>query len=209
MATAPLDTLPRLGGALALDFVNTIDPRYGSDRVDYLPDYEALAAWAAWAKAIAEEDRAGLLAQAERAAPQAAAVHRRALRLRDHLYALLRPARDASAVDGHARAFSVELRRAHAHAQLAVAGDAYAVVLEPAAALDRMLWPVVRSASDLMTSPALARVRECDGTNCGWLFLDTSKAGRRRWCSMEVCGNRAKARRYRASGRRRGAAHSD
>jgi predicted RNA-binding Zn ribbon-like protein len=40
-------------------------------------------------------------------------------------------------------------------------------------------------------------VKECDGHDCGWLFLDTSKAGRRRWCSMDVCGNRAKAQRYR------------
>jgi predicted RNA-binding Zn ribbon-like protein len=62
---------------------------------------------------------------------------------------------------------------------------------------DRMLWPVARSAVDLMTSADLARVRECDGHDCGWLFLDTSKAGRRRWCSMAICGNRAKSERYR------------
>jgi predicted RNA-binding Zn ribbon-like protein len=41
-------------------------------------------------------------------------------------------------------------------------------------------------------------VRECPGPNCGWLFLDTSKAGRRRWCSDESCGSRSRVKRFRA-----------
>jgi predicted RNA-binding Zn ribbon-like protein len=49
----------------------------------------------------------------------------------------------------------------------------------------------------LLTAPELQRVRACPGLgDCGWLFLDTSKSGRRRWCSMEGCGSRAKMRRY-------------
>jgi hypothetical protein len=60
--------------------------------------------------------------------------------------------------------------------------------------------------ADLLTSPDVARVRECDASNCAWLFLDRSKNRTRRWCDMKVCGNRDKARRYRArtpSGRTR------
>ncbi len=69
--------------------------------------------------------------------------------------------------------------------------------------LARPLWALARSAADLLTSPRLSRVRECPGEDgCGWLFLDTSKNGSRRWCSMQGCGSRAKARRY--AGRRRG-----
>jgi predicted RNA-binding Zn ribbon-like protein len=70
--------------------------------------------------------------------------------------------------------------------------------------LTSILWPVARAATTLLTSPDLARVRECAGDPCGWLFLDVSKNGSRRWCDMADCGNRAKARRYRA--RRKGAA---
>jgi predicted RNA-binding Zn ribbon-like protein len=60
---------------------------------------------------------------------------------------------------------------------------------------DRMLWPLVLSASDLLTSPHLGRLRQCDGHNCTWLFIDRSKNHSRRWCEMGVCGNRAKSRR--------------
>jgi predicted RNA-binding Zn ribbon-like protein len=59
-----------------------------------------------------------------------------------------------------------------------------------------MLAPILRSTAELLTSPALARVRECDSDTCWWLFLDGSKSGTRRWCDMKVCGNREKARRH-------------
>ena len=62
--------------------------------------------------------------------------------------------------------------------------------------LDQMLWPIARSAADLLTSGNLSRVRECSNDTCGWLFVDTSKNHSRRWCSMSDCGNRAKARRH-------------
>jgi predicted RNA-binding Zn ribbon-like protein len=59
-----------------------------------------------------------------------------------------------------------------------------------------MLWPVVRSAADLLTSERVVRVRECAAEDCAWLFVDTSRGPRRKWCDMSTCGNRAKARRY-------------
>ena len=63
-------------------------------------------------------------------------------------------------------------------------------------ALDRVLWPVVRSAADLLVSEEAAQVRRCAGDTCDWLLLDTSRNHTRRWCDMRDCGNRAKARRY-------------
>jgi len=68
----------------------------------------------------------------------------------------------------------------------------------------RLLWPVVRSAAELLTGSELARVKFCPGEGCGWLFLDTTRNGTRRWCEMDVCGSRAKMRRYHQ--RRRAAA---
>jgi predicted RNA-binding Zn ribbon-like protein len=58
------------------------------------------------------------------------------------------------------------------------------------------IWPIVESAATLLTSGDLDRVRECNAEDCNWLFLDRSRAGTRRWCSMKSCGNRAKARRH-------------
>jgi predicted RNA-binding Zn ribbon-like protein len=63
---------------------------------------------------------------------------------------------------------------------------------------DLPLWALALSAADLMTSEAVERVRACHNVECRWLFLDTSKNHTRRWCDMKVCGNRMKARRFKA-----------
>jgi predicted RNA-binding Zn ribbon-like protein len=65
--------------------------------------------------------------------------------------------------------------------------------------LDRVLWPVARSAAELLVSEDLDRVKVCASDTCTWLFLDTTRNRQRRWCDMKVCGNREKARRHRAS----------
>jgi predicted RNA-binding Zn ribbon-like protein len=59
------------------------------------------------------------------------------------------------------------------------------------------LSTLARDAIDLFGGPLAGRVRECAADNCGLLFVDASRPGRRRWCSMERCGNRAKVRAYR------------
>lgn len=63
---------------------------------------------------------------------------------------------------------------------------------------DMMLWPIAKSAAELLTSERLPQVKECanEEDGCGWLFLDTSRSGNRVWCSMRSCGNRMKFRKY-------------
>ena len=65
---------------------------------------------------------------------------------------------------------------------------------EPSASA--LLAPALWSAADLLVGNQLARVRQCANPECSWLFLDNSKSGNRRWCSMSACGNRAKAHRH-------------
>src|SRR6185437_5325213 len=60
------------------------------------------------------------------------------------------------------------------------------------------VWLLAEQAMTLLTSDAMRRVRACGADTCRWLFLDTSKNGTRRWCKMEICGNRMKARRFQA-----------
>jgi predicted RNA-binding Zn ribbon-like protein len=62
--------------------------------------------------------------------------------------------------------------------------------------LEGPLWPVARSAADLLTGGELSTVRECALETCAWLFVDRSKNQKRRWCDMKVCGNRSKVRRH-------------
>jgi predicted RNA-binding Zn ribbon-like protein len=59
-----------------------------------------------------------------------------------------------------------------------------------------LLAPVLWSAGDLLAGARLEKVRRCANPECLYLFIDESRAGRRRWCTMSSCGNRAKARRH-------------
>ena len=60
--------------------------------------------------------------------------------------------------------------------------------------LARIAEPIVREIGDGHDD----RIRICDNDTCRWIFYDESRAGRRRWCDMATCGNRAKAQRHRA-----------
>ena len=66
------------------------------------------------------------------------------------------------------------------------------------APVEAALGPIALAAVGLFTEGDFHRIRECGGHACGWLFYDRSKNNRRRWCEMEVCGNRAKQRRLAA-----------
>lgn len=68
----------------------------------------------------------------------------------------------------------------------------------PGATGARLLATVARDAVELFTGPYAERIRECGSHSCALLFVDTSRPGRRRWCAMEHCGNRQKARTHRA-----------
>ncbi|HSJ50690.1 MAG TPA: CGNR zinc finger domain-containing protein [Actinomycetota bacterium] len=60
-----------------------------------------------------------------------------------------------------------------------------------------VLSSVARDAIDVFGGPRAARLKRCEGSRCSLLFVDTSRSGRRRWCSMERCGNRAKVAAHR------------
>lgn len=184
-----LVALDRIGGAACLDLINTIDPRYGANRRDYLPDYHSLLAWSILAGSLTSRDADRLAGIAGKRPDRARHVHQRAIRLRESLFELLRrmPISRKAAL----ATLNLELAKARRR-EITESCGAYRAEWPETQSLDSVLWPIVESATDLITSSDLARVKECDGERCGWLFLDTSKAGRRRWCSMSDCGNRAK-----------------
>jgi predicted RNA-binding Zn ribbon-like protein len=82
-------------------------------------------------------------------------------------------------------------------AALAQAGERFSLETHAEEGLDPVLRPVVRAAVDLLTSDDLSKVGRCADDSCGWLFLDTTRSGTRRWCDMRFCGNRNKVRRFR------------
>jgi predicted RNA-binding Zn ribbon-like protein len=182
-----------IGGALCLDFANTVDPRHTPGRREYLDSYPALAAWGRHAGAAGGDPAAdGDLAAAGR-------VLDRAIKLREALYPLFRAAAEGRPpAAGDLGVLQAELTLALPHLRVTWSPAGFAREWERGSpALDQVLWPVAWSAAELLTHGPLDRIRECPGQgNCGWLFLDLSKNASRRWCDMRVCGNRAKARRH-------------
>ncbi|MFN2432125.1 MAG: ABATE domain-containing protein [Gemmatimonadota bacterium] len=197
------------GGRLCLDFVNTVDPRAGEANRDYLSTYPQLLSWGVHAGALRAEEGRQLLSHAADHPRRAGHVVEHASAFREALHRVLSAAEaDTSAHEDDLEEVNRTLAGAMAHARVVPDGEGFTWEWDPVAdALDRVLWPVARSAADVLTSGELARVRSCASHDCGWLFLDVSKNRSRRWCTMESCGNRAKVRRHYAR-RRRAAARS-
>jgi len=186
-----------LGGRLCLDFVNTTEGGHDPPTRDWWTSYADLVAWGHHAGALDAAEVAPLLAAATQQPAAAAAVLAAARRLRTALYGLFQAAVTGDSPPLAAlTTLNAALAAAESHACLVPAAGGFAWDWPPGAQLDRVLWPVARSAADLLTTPDLARVRECAGDSCAWLFVDTSRNGSRRWCDMQDCGNRAKARRH-------------
>jgi len=185
------------GGALCLDFANTWGDRARPD-ADRLLDYGELLRFALDAGLLRAPEASALAARAARRSGEADEALRRARDLRDAIARLFAAhARDREPGPADLDRLNDELARGLSRLRVAPGADGYVWSWADAPeALDRFLPPIARSAAELLTSRELARVRECDGVDCTWLFLDASRSRSRRWCSMSSCGNRAKARRH-------------
>ncbi len=183
---------PRLvGGAPCLDFVNTVGYRGREDgREERLPDYPALVDWA---------ERVGILEGQEASQARAAALADPARA--DAVVAEARDLREAIArlFQGRPRPDDLALVNGHLaqapRAALVRQGAGFGWGTD-ADTLRAPLWPVLWNAADLMAGAERDRVRCCADPECRWMFLDTARNRPRLWCSMDDCGNRAKARRH-------------
>lgn len=196
---------PRLlGGNPALDFVNTIDAPRSSQAVDFLQNYSDLARWL-WHAGVLERTAADELVRTASARPRPAAnALARALRLRTAMREVFSAvARGEPAPEGDLAVLHRTYRDAVHEAQLIQRTGVYLWSWDHHSAdLNRPLWLLANAAMDLLREPEVDRVKECPGADdCGWLFYDSSRSRRRRWCSMEGCGSRVKMRRLYARNR--------
>jgi predicted RNA-binding Zn ribbon-like protein len=196
--------LPLVGGALAFDLTNTSSGRGGPKWLEHLQTGQNVIDWARHAKILTRAD-------ARKLHQQAAADRRLAAKLLGgmrELRELIHSVGVEIAATSRARGKHMDaLVRIHAeclsHAHLIPTGPTFAWVWDPAACpVEAVLGPIVLSALSLLTGSDLSRIKRCPGDHCGWLFFDATKNKRRRWCEMEVCGNRAKQKRRRRRGRR-------
>ncbi len=193
-------TYDLVGGALCLDFVNTrgnyidkLNPTY-----DYFESYADILSWARQAGVITREEQQALDKVAEDRPQETESAFRRAKELRESIQRTFLAASEGLPPETHSfDLLNSHIAEAMCHARVEHTQDGYQWGWESAEGnLERILWPIARSAADLLISNKLARVHECAGDTCGWMFIDTSKNHSRRWCDMKDCGNTAKARRY-------------
>jgi predicted RNA-binding Zn ribbon-like protein len=193
-----------IGGDAALDFVNTVTGRDQSPR-DWLDSYAGLLEWAAFVHLLPKR-MLRALAKKARKEPRAAAIAlARAKALREALFELVTRIMSRRAPTKNALALLREYWITGIKAHALRFGDGRVLVDLRDDALDFDLiasMVAYRMVQQVLPLPK-DRLRICQGPNCSWVFIDSSKAGRRRWCDMAVCGNAAKSRRFYARSRQR------
>lgn len=186
------------GGEPALDFVNTLDERPSGAPIENLKTYADLVRFAELAGLIEASvpDRLRSLEGAN-----GSRIAGRARELREQLYAILTAAHSGKTMPkASLEAIASEVRRAHAARALVATATSNAVrhswILPSSPEIP--LHACALAIETLLVTADHARIRKCGASDCEVYFIDTSKAHRRQWCSMQNCGNREKQRRWRS-----------
>lgn len=173
-----------LGGALWINLANTIMKQSGN-LTDGLDDPEYTIRWL---------EANGLLADRHAAERVLSAVLPALVQLRDicadAIADLMREGRlsepTLARIGDISRHLAVDVRMERRH-------GGFQLIHEARNPADRVRYAVLRSLADTLARYAPDRIRKCGHEACMLHFVDTSKSGKRRWCSMELCGNRRKA----------------
>ena len=193
-------SLDLIADDLALDFANTESARGFPSHQNHFLGAGNVVEWLKHAKALPADEADWLRKRAAERADLSADLLAQAVALREAIHDI------GAALGRHAKPPEAALASLSAlHARFVAKAD-----LAPGALSCRWTWsvraspveaalgPIALAAVRLFTEGDFHRIRECGGHACGWLFYDRSKNNRRRWCEMEVCGNRAKQRRLAA-----------
>lgn len=181
-----------LGGRVSLDLVDTVGKR-GTLDIERLPNAKRFSQWLC---------EAGLVEHPPRITDEELA---RMKHLRESLHRLVhaqierrQPAEaDLETVNREAAAPDLV---PHMRAAEPGHGTVVSAIFRAPELIDSALSTIARDAIALLCGPMAERVKECEAPDCTIVFLDDSQARRRRWCSMERCGNLAKVAKYRSRG---------
>lgn len=198
IALTPARPVPReVGGRLCLAFVNSVLWRRGQAR-DLLVDYPAFVGYLGAIGCLEQPEQDELLETARVLPGESTAVFNQLIELREALFRVL----SAAAAGDQPLAADLDLLNqviARGMRSLTVrpSTTGYALTWGPAEhGLDWPVWEIAASAAAVLDSDDLAALKQCPGESCGWLFIDESRGGNRRWCSSKLCGNRDRVRRH-------------
>ena len=185
--------------ALCLDFANTVGNRISRDSSrEYLNELGDLVRWCLEAELISPAVADSLLEQGKPEPEKAAAMLREARELREVIYRIfLAHLKRKSPASADLRRFNLFLSSMPLLFEVRIENHRPVCQHQPAdTGLAQLVAPVAWSAANLLGSEEMLYVKQCGDKECGWLFLDTTKNHKRRWCEMSACGCRAKARTY-------------
>jgi predicted RNA-binding Zn ribbon-like protein len=183
-----------VGNHLALDFLNTrlVLPEGVKE---LLPDVDALSRWLV-ASGLLTRQKGKALAKDWRGTPQAAALLRELLKFRERLRAVV-VRQEAGFSASHAFIAELNLHMKQHPGVIALQRKGETLGLETAFEIEQPndVWaPIAIAVAELLSEVSTVRLRKCEA--CIAHFLDTSKKGSRRWCSMNICGNKIKVAAY-------------
>jgi predicted RNA-binding Zn ribbon-like protein len=183
-----------VGNRPILDFLNT-KPVLAQEPTELLPDFEALVRWLV-ASEIVNSTKTKSLMRSWNKSPQAAAFLKELIAFRERLReAVLRMESGSGAPEDFVKEVNARLADYPPRAALRKRDGRLVMemLLDPRKPAD--LWVVfIHGAADLLTEIEAGRLRRCE--SCVLHFYDTSKKGSRRWCSMNICGNKVKVATY-------------
>jgi predicted RNA-binding Zn ribbon-like protein len=197
LSNSPDLPLKYVGGDPSIDLVNTVD-WVGEDLDhDRIPDYDRLTRWAEGAGVITAAIGQRLRRAAATRSREASATVATAGWIRWVLQRLFRAVATGEAPGSALEEFNDLLSEMLGRLRVGHSGH-YRLTMAWAGMgedLESPLWPVVWSAAQLLASEEAPRIHVCAGPDCGWMYVDRSRNGLRRWCQMETCGTREKSRR--------------
>jgi predicted RNA-binding Zn ribbon-like protein len=186
----PVSEMPFVAGNAALDFVNTAEERGHPAAEDALVTPADLCLWG---------QRYGLLGASAKPGADAGAELVLARRARDLLYDVFAArVHDRPAASAQLAELAELARTAYSAARLQPADDLSIRWYWNPSDLATVRHVAVTSGVELLRAEPSPRLKQCPGDHCGWIFLDATKRGNRRWCSMSECGQEAKSERRRA-----------
>jgi len=194
-----------VGGHPAVDLVNTLNWTSRGPERDRLTSYDRLVEWATGAGVVSREAGEALRVVARRTPRSRDAALATAQRLRAVLHRVIgavasKREDDAALADLDAFVALALAERTIVRERMPGRGARRAAShldwgWRIPDSLDAIVWAVVWSAAALLVSDDAERLRVCGGDDCGWMFVDQSRNGLRRWCEMDVCGMKEKNRR--------------
>jgi predicted RNA-binding Zn ribbon-like protein len=185
------------GGHPAVDFTNTVGNR-GGTQDEHLRTFGDLLAWAETRAVLPRPEASKLRRWAATHVQAARREFRRALELREALYGVFAASSHGQQPPEHdLDVLNKFVVAASSGRTLGLRNGRFALESPAPSGIDVLLHPIVRAATDLLTSDDVQRLGMCADEACAWLFVDRTRSRTRRWCDMKECGNRNKVRRFR------------